>query len=90
MLKEAGGDTFESLAPDAQTADLDGIPVRYASLTALLRMKRAANRPKDRDGIRLAQASIATAHARNLLIATNVCSSSSVPRRPAMVSEAAG
>jgi len=53
-------------------------------------MKRAANRPKDRDGIRLAQASIATAHARNLLIATNVCSSSSVPRRPAMVSEAAG
>jgi hypothetical protein len=53
VLKEAGGDTFESLAPDAHTADFDGIPVRYASLAALLRMKRAANRPKDREGIRL-------------------------------------
>lgn len=53
MLKEAGGDTFESLAPAAHTADFDGVPVRYASLAALLRMKRAANRPKDREGIRL-------------------------------------
>ena len=53
VLKEAGGDTFASLGLDAQTAVLDGIPVRYASLTALLRMKRAANRRKDREGIRL-------------------------------------
>jgi hypothetical protein len=53
VLKDAGDDTFESLAPDAGTADLGGTLVLYASLTALLRMKRAANRPKDREGIRL-------------------------------------
>lgn len=53
MLKEAGGDTFESLSLDAETVDLGNTKVRYASLAALLRMKRAANRPKDREGIHL-------------------------------------
>lgn len=31
VLKEAGGETFGSLAIDAQTEDLDGVPIRYAA-----------------------------------------------------------
>jgi hypothetical protein len=60
VLKEAGGDTFASLAADAHTAVFDGVPVRYASLNALLRMKRAANRRKDREGIRLLEEALRT------------------------------
>lgn len=53
VLKEAGGETFETVAQDALTVDFEGIPIRCASLNALIRMKRAANRPKDREAIRL-------------------------------------
>lgn len=53
VLKEAGGETYESLLTDAHTAVLEGYPIRYAGLRALLRMKRVANRRKDTEGIRL-------------------------------------
>jgi hypothetical protein len=58
VLKDAGGETFETLARDALTAQLHEASVRYASVEALLRMKRAANRPKDREGIRLLEAAL--------------------------------
>jgi hypothetical protein len=48
VLKEAGGDTYESLMTDACNATVEGLLVHVVSLAALLRMKRAANRPKDR------------------------------------------
>lgn len=47
VLKEAGGETFETLAEDALEATVAGCPIRIASLEALLRMKRAAARAKD-------------------------------------------
>ena len=47
VLKEAGGETYETLIVDAVDASADG--VRAASLAAIARMKRAANRPKDRE-----------------------------------------
>ena len=53
VLKEAGGETYESLLAEAHTAVLEGFPTRYAGLRALLRMKRAASRRKDTEGIRL-------------------------------------
>lgn len=39
---------FEELAATATTVDLDGMPIAVASLDDLIRMKRAAGRPKDR------------------------------------------
>jgi len=38
---------FEELDRNAVSMDLDGFSVRVASLTDLMRMKRAAARPKD-------------------------------------------
>ena len=51
VLKEAGGETFETLIEDAVETRQAGHLVRCASLEALLRMKRAANRPKDQPAI---------------------------------------
>ncbi len=51
LLKEAGGETFASLCNDAIDASVGGHRVRVASLPALIRMKRAANRPKDQPAI---------------------------------------
>lgn len=48
VLKEAGGETYESLTKDAISLRLGAIEVACASLPALVRMKRAADRPKDR------------------------------------------
>lgn len=53
VLKEAGGETYDSLVVDAVVVEQDGQGVLCASLSALLRMKRAANRPKDAAGVRL-------------------------------------
>jgi len=44
----AGTAGYEELVRDAETIDLDGFDVKVASLEALIRMKRAAGRPKDR------------------------------------------
>jgi len=43
----AGSTGYEELARTAETLDLDGLRVRVASIDALIRMKRAAGRPKD-------------------------------------------
>jgi hypothetical protein len=49
VLKEAGGETFASLCADAETVEVVGHRVMVASLAAIARMKRAANRRKDRE-----------------------------------------
>lgn len=51
VLKEAGGETYATLLEDAVELEQGANRVRCASLAALLRMKRAANRPKDRPAI---------------------------------------
>ncbi len=43
----AGTGGFDELARTAQSMDLDGLTVLVASLDDLIRMKRAAGRPKD-------------------------------------------
>ena len=43
----AGVESFHQLWDDATTLDLDGLPVRVASIPALIAMKRAAGRRKD-------------------------------------------
>ena len=48
VLKEAGGETFETLIEDSPRRVVLGCELRIASLAAIARMKRAANRPKDR------------------------------------------
>lgn len=42
---------FEQLDAEAETVDLDGVAVRICSLDALLEMKRASERPRDRDDL---------------------------------------
>ena len=44
----AGVDGFDDLAVGAESVDLEGVVVRVASIDDLIRMKRAAGRPKDR------------------------------------------
>ncbi len=44
----AGTDGFRDLSANATTMDLDGFEVAVVSLDDLIRMKRAAGRPKDR------------------------------------------
>ena len=53
VLKEAGGETYETLTRDAAALEVHGVVLHCASLRALLRMKRAANRPKDQHAITL-------------------------------------
>ncbi len=45
----AGVRSYEELATAAEEKQIFGIPVRVASLDHLIAMKRAANRPKDRN-----------------------------------------
>jgi hypothetical protein len=51
VLKEAGGETYESLVTDAVRTSAEAQQISLASVAALLRMKQAANRPKDQPGI---------------------------------------
>lgn len=47
---------FSSLSQRARRIDLDGIEVRVCSLEDLLAMKRASERPRDRDGVEALEA----------------------------------
>jgi hypothetical protein len=49
VLKEAGGETYETLVRDADEGSVGGHKLLVASLAALVRMKAAAGRTKDRD-----------------------------------------
>jgi predicted nucleotidyltransferase len=42
---------FDALLRDAVSKDIDGIPVRVASIEHLIEMKQAAGRPRDLDDI---------------------------------------
>ncbi|MGE0784399.1 MAG: hypothetical protein AB7S26_01825 [Sandaracinaceae bacterium] len=59
VLKEAGGETFASLIVDSTELEVHGSRMQCASLAALLRMKRAANRRKDQPAIELIEAKLA-------------------------------
>ncbi|MEM9189221.1 MAG: hypothetical protein AAGF12_08600 [Myxococcota bacterium] len=59
VLKEAGGETFETLICDASRIEAHGCGMHCASIAALLRMKRAANRPKDQEAIAKLEEAIA-------------------------------
>jgi predicted nucleotidyltransferase len=48
LLTPAGTDGYEDLIRDADVVDLEGFEASVASVDALIRMKRAAGRPKDR------------------------------------------
>jgi hypothetical protein len=43
----AGGGTYEALLPRSERRDLFGLEVRFVDLETLIRLKRAAGRPKD-------------------------------------------
>jgi hypothetical protein len=63
VLKEAAGETYKSLIVDAVRLTLGGVhefPV--ASLAAIARMKRAANRPKDREVLPRIEAALRDRH----------------------------
>ena len=47
----AGGVEYEDLLPDAEILDLFGLSCRCLGLDALIRVKRAAGRPKDFEAI---------------------------------------
>jgi predicted nucleotidyltransferase len=47
---------FASLDRRAQTVDIDGLEVRVCSLEDLLEMKRASDRPRDRDDLEALEA----------------------------------
>jgi predicted nucleotidyltransferase len=47
---------YEDLEKGAKEIDLDGLPVRVCSLDHLLEMKRASDRPRDRDDLEALEA----------------------------------
>ena len=47
----AGGGTYESLLPDSDTISVFGVVCRCLGLDRLIRVKRAAGRPKDLEAI---------------------------------------
>lgn len=47
----AGGGDYSALAANVIAMDLDGLPVRCVDLPTLVRLKRAAGRPKDLEAI---------------------------------------
>ena len=47
---------YEQLAEQAKDVDLDGLVVRVCSLQHLLEMKRASDRPRDRDDLEALEA----------------------------------
>lgn len=52
LLGEAtGGGTYEALLPHSEVRDVGGLECRFADLPTLIRLKRAAGRPKDLERI---------------------------------------
>jgi predicted nucleotidyltransferase len=47
----AGGGRYEDLLPESETLDLFGLSCRCLGLEALIRVKRAAGRPKDFEAV---------------------------------------
>lgn len=47
---------YEELEATATTVEIDGLPVRVCSLDHLLQMKRASQRPRDRDDLEALEA----------------------------------
>jgi predicted nucleotidyltransferase len=47
----SGGGQYEDLLPDSETLDLFGVSCRCLGLEALIRVKRAAGRPKDFEAV---------------------------------------
>jgi predicted nucleotidyltransferase len=47
----AGGGTYEELVPRSDTVEILGLPVRCVDLETLIRLKKAAGRPKDLEAI---------------------------------------
>jgi hypothetical protein len=45
----AGGGAYDALLPHTEPVELFGYPCRTVSLDALIRLKRAAGRPKDHE-----------------------------------------
>lgn len=56
LATPSGTAGFADLEPHAITLEVAGIPVKFASLEDLIRMKRAAGRPKDRIEIEVLEA----------------------------------
>lgn len=56
MATPAGSDGYEELAANADEAELRGRTFRIAAVEDLIRMKRAAGRAKDEDGLRYLEA----------------------------------
>ena len=48
VLGEPGTDGYRELAANAITLEVEGLPMKVASLDDLIRMKEASRRPKDR------------------------------------------
>ena len=51
LLGEVAGGNYESLLPHTSELDMDGFRVRCVDLPTLIRLKRAAGRPKDFEAI---------------------------------------
>jgi hypothetical protein len=47
----AGGGTYEALLPHSEVRDIGGLDCRFVNLQTLIRLKRAAGRPKDLERI---------------------------------------
>jgi len=56
LLGDTGGMDFEGLWERSSSVTVNDIPVRIASVNDIIVMKRAANRPKDRDHIKSLEA----------------------------------
>jgi hypothetical protein len=52
LIGEAtGGGTYEALLPHSEVRDVGGLECRFVNLQTLIRLKRAAGRPKDLERI---------------------------------------
>lgn len=59
VLRDAAGDTYATVMADHDLVTVAEVTVTIASLPAILRMKRAANREKDRKVLAIIEAALA-------------------------------